>query len=156
MKEIDLITTTERRFEIGAIEGANPRLDHHEIGILRSDIWMKRRAMGAERQCPGLVGVAEDRRAFRLVHVSRGEADLDHGALLRSGIKSIASLGMCDEAAWPYNKPFAQKPPQTCYDQALKFTVTFFGLQTQTLDEMRSCLAAGFHHPFRSSDGSGL
>jgi len=76
------------------------------------------------------------------------EVDIDHGALLRNGIKSIASLGMCDEAAWPYNKPFAQKPPQTCYDQALKFTVTFFGLQTQTLDEMRSCLAAGFPFVF--------
>ena len=73
---------------------------------------------------------------------------IDKGAQLRDGIKSIADLGMCDEAAWPYNKPFAEKPPQTCYDQALKFKVTFFNLKTQTLDEMRSCLAAGFPFVF--------
>lgn len=76
------------------------------------------------------------------------DVDIDNGAQLRNGIKSIANSGMCDEAAWPYNKPVAAKPPQSCYDQAFKFKVTFFGLDTTTLDEMRSCLAAGFPFVF--------
>jgi len=76
------------------------------------------------------------------------EVDLDNGALLRDGIKSIASNGICDEGTWPYDKPFAEKPPQSCYDQALKFKTSFFSLNRDSLDELRSCLAAGFPFVF--------
>lgn len=77
------------------------------------------------------------------------DVDSDNGARLRDGIKAIANSGICDEAAWPYDKPFAEKPPQSCYDQAVTFkAVTYFSLNNTNLDELRSCLAAGFPFVF--------
>ena len=77
------------------------------------------------------------------------DVDLDNGAQLRDGIKSIASNGICDEKAWPYDKPFDEKPPQSCYDQALKFkALSYFSLDNTALNELRGCLAAGFPFVF--------
>lgn len=77
------------------------------------------------------------------------DVDIDNGAELRDGIKSIATNGICDEKAWPYDKPFAQKPPQSCYDQALKFkALSYFSLDNTALSELRGCLAAGFPFVF--------
>jgi len=77
------------------------------------------------------------------------QVDSDNGAQLRDGIKAIANIGICDEADWSYEKPFAQKPPQSCFDKALKFkAVNYFSLKNATPDELRGCLAAGFPFVF--------
>lgn len=77
------------------------------------------------------------------------QVDSDNGAQLRDGIKSIATSGICDEADWSYDEPFAQKPPQSCFDKALKFkAVNYFCLNKASLDELRGCLAAGFPFVF--------
>lgn len=77
------------------------------------------------------------------------EVNIDNGAQLRDGIKSIATNGICDETAWPYDKSFAEKPPQSCYDQALKFkALSYFSLDNTALSELRGCLAAGFPFVF--------
>ncbi len=76
-------------------------------------------------------------------------ADSDAGAYLRDGIKCIATNGICDEALWPYGEPFSRKPSQPCYDQALTYkTVNYFRMDNTNLNELKTCLAAGFPFVF--------
>jgi hypothetical protein len=77
------------------------------------------------------------------------EADSDSGAYLRDGIKCIATNGICDETTWPYSEPFATKPGQSCYDQALTYkAVNYYRLNNTNLNELKTCLAAGFPFVF--------
>jgi C1A family cysteine protease len=78
-----------------------------------------------------------------------GTTSSDAGAYIRDGIKSIATFGVCKEVDWPYDiSQFAVKPSQTCYDSAIKYVaVSYFKLDTN-LDELKSCLAAGYPFVF--------
>ncbi|MFF9646393.1 C1 family peptidase [Kitasatospora aureofaciens] len=94
--------------------------------------------------------------------VIEGHANTDSGAQLRDGIKSVANLGACPEDEWPYDGtpalsdggPFppnaraAQKPPASCYTEALKSTVTGYQRVTRDLNQMKACLASGFPFVF--------
>lgn len=72
----------------------------------------------------------------------------DAGANLRDGIKSLASQGVCRETLWAYDVfKFAVKPPQACYDLALKDVIKSYHA-LDTLDDMKSCLAEGFPFVF--------
>ena len=72
----------------------------------------------------------------------------DSGALIRDGIKSLAKLGVCHEDAWPYDiAKFPQKPPKPCYTAAKKHQILSY-FRIETLDEMRTCLAAGYPFVF--------
>ena len=74
----------------------------------------------------------------------------DNGAQIRSGIKSVASTGFADEATWPYvEKRFKVKPPQSAYDSAVKHkALAYMALNNTKLNELKSCLAAGFPFVF--------
>jgi C1A family cysteine protease len=62
-----------------------------------------------------------------------GTVDSDSGAQIRDGIKSIASQGDCPEKEWSYDiSKFAQKPPQKCYDDALKHKAVQYQRITRT------------------------
>jgi C1A family cysteine protease len=77
-----------------------------------------------------------------------GSTDYDAGASLRDGIKSLKNDGVCSEALWPYDtKRFAQKPPQRCYTEAKKHTITSYH-RISTLSEMLACLAEGYPFVF--------
>lgn len=77
-----------------------------------------------------------------------GTVASDSGAALRDGIKSLAKQGVCLEATWPYDiSRFAVKPSSACYKEALKHQITSYH-RIITLDEMRTCLAAGFPFVF--------
>jgi C1A family cysteine protease len=68
----------------------------------------------------------------------------DSGAMLRDGIKSLAKQGVCTEKKWPYiQSHFKDKPTKTCYAEASGHLITSYQ-RVQTLDDMRSCLAAGY------------
>jgi hypothetical protein len=54
--------------------------------------------------------------------VIEGTVSSDSGAQIRDGIKSVASQGDCPETEWTYDiKKFADQPPKSCYDDALKY-----------------------------------
>ena len=51
--------------------------------------------------------------------VIEGTVRSDSGAMLRDGIKSVASQGVCPEPEWPYDiSKFAEKPPAKAYRDA--------------------------------------
>ena len=77
-----------------------------------------------------------------------GTVAADSGAMIRDGIKTLASQGACTEKRWPYNPArFAAKPAKACYTQALGYQILSYA-RLNTLDEMRACLADGFPFVF--------
>jgi C1A family cysteine protease len=73
----------------------------------------------------------------------------DAGAMLRDGVKSIASEGVCPEAMWPYLIPkFADEPPRACYEAALEHQAISYERVLQNLMQMKGCLASGYPFVF--------
>lgn len=71
----------------------------------------------------------------------------DGGAEIRSGIKVIASQGVCREELWPYKiEKFADKPNQQCYDAAKIHKSLEYARVPQTDFALKTVLAS--HHPF--------
>ncbi len=80
--------------------------------------------------------------------VIEGTVDQDSGAMIRDGIKTLASQGVCTEKLWPYDiSQFTKKPTDACYQEALNYEITSYQ-RIDTTDEMRSCLADGFPFVF--------
>lgn len=82
---------------------------------------------------------------------------LDHGAQIRDGVKSVAKLGVCPEKMWTYDDSpppsedapcptckFAQKPPESCYTEALEHQILVYRRLPQDLTAMKGCLASGY------------
>jgi C1A family cysteine protease len=73
----------------------------------------------------------------------------DSGAMIRDGIKSIASDGVCAESMWPYAIPkFATRPTQPCYEAATDHQAVSYQRILQTPMQMRGCLASGYPFVF--------
>jgi C1A family cysteine protease len=69
----------------------------------------------------------------------------DSGAQIRDGIKSVARQGDCPETEWPYDiARFKTKPSATCYADARKYKVILYQRVTQTLSQLKGCLASGY------------
>jgi C1A family cysteine protease len=78
-----------------------------------------------------------------------GTINEDSGAMIRDGIKSIAQLGVCDEKDWPYViSKFTNKAPASCYKDALDHQALSYQRVTQSLTQMKGCLASGFPFVF--------
>ena len=78
-----------------------------------------------------------------------GTVSSDAGAQLRDGIKVIAREGVCPETEWPYDAArFAEKPPEAVYRDAFRDRVSAYFRISQTLLQMKSCLADGFPFVF--------
>jgi C1A family cysteine protease len=78
-----------------------------------------------------------------------GTVNEDSGAQIRDGIKSVASLGDCPEDLWPYDiTKFAVKPPQQCYQEALKFEAVLYQRLAQISNQLKGCLASGYPFVF--------
>ena len=81
--------------------------------------------------------------------VMEGTVDSDSGAQIRDGIKSVATIGDCPEAEWPYDiSKFADKPPTSCYNDAAKVKAVSYSSVLQSLNQLKGCLAAGFPFVF--------
>lgn len=77
-----------------------------------------------------------------------GTVKQDSGAQIRDGIKTLASQGVCFEVLWPYNiTRFTQKPSSSCYSLAKPHKAMTYS-RLITLNDMKSCLAAGFPFVF--------
>jgi C1A family cysteine protease len=73
----------------------------------------------------------------------------DSGAQIRDGIKSVAKQGDCPETEWPYAiAKFKTKPPAACYKDALKYKAVSYQRVTQTLGQLKGCLASGWPFVF--------
>jgi C1A family cysteine protease len=78
-----------------------------------------------------------------------GTVGQDAGGMIRDGIKSVVKLGVCPETDWPYVvTQFTKKPSQPCYAEALDHQVVSYQRVTQSLNQMKGCLAAGFPFVF--------
>jgi C1A family cysteine protease len=78
-----------------------------------------------------------------------GTINSDSGAMIRDGIKSIAKLGVCSETDWPYViGKFATKPKAANYKSALKNQLLSYQRVTQTLTQLKGCLASGYPFVF--------
>jgi C1A family cysteine protease len=78
-----------------------------------------------------------------------GTIDEDSGAMIRDGIKSVASQGACPETEWPYDiNKFTEKPSQKCYGDALKTRAQSYSRVARTLNQMKGCLASGYPFVF--------
>ncbi len=83
------------------------------------------------------------------------ERDIEHtvntdsGAQIRDGIKAVAKLGVCSEKTWPYDiKQFTVKPPPAAFAEAKKYLVTAYSRVTQSLPQLKGCLAHGYPFVF--------
>jgi C1A family cysteine protease len=89
--------------------------------------------------------------------VIEGTVCSDSGAMIRDGIKSVASQGDCPETEWPYDDAPAlpdgcwppdarakMQPPQSCYDDAIKHKALQYQSVDRNLADMRGCLSSGY------------
>ena len=73
----------------------------------------------------------------------------DAGAQIRDGIKCAVNQGACNEKTWPYNiAQFTKQPPAAAYQEAKKYQVTSYSRVTQTLSQLKGCLANGYPFVF--------
>jgi C1A family cysteine protease len=90
-----------------------------------------------------------------------GTVGSDSGAMIRDGIKSVATQGVCTELEWPYDDTSAgpdgswpagarpaQKPGAQCYTDAAENRATSYQRVVRDLDQMKGCLAAGYPFVF--------
>lgn len=77
--------------------------------------------------------------------VIEGTVRSDSGAMLRDGIKSVASDGACPEPEWPYIvRKFATRPSARAYKDALLDRAISYQSLIQDMNQMKGCLASGF------------
>src|ERR1700681_1333711 len=77
--------------------------------------------------------------------VIEGTVRSDSGAMIRDGIKSVASLGVCPEPEWPYRiAKFMTKPPARAYNDAKLDRAVSYQSIVQDLNQMKGCLASGY------------
>ena len=73
----------------------------------------------------------------------------DSGAEIRDGIKSINNQGVCTETTWPYTiSKFKTKPTAKSFTEGLLHKSILYQSLTQTLDQLKGCLASGFPFVF--------
>jgi C1A family cysteine protease len=78
-----------------------------------------------------------------------GTVASDSGAMIRDGIKAVASEGVCPEPTWPYVEAnFAERPPATCYKIGSTHPAVQYSRIVQNVVQMKACLAAGYPFVF--------
>jgi C1A family cysteine protease len=77
-----------------------------------------------------------------------GTVEFDSGAMLRDGIKTLASDGVCSETLWPYDPNiFMTKPTDQCYQEAQSRKISAY-FRLNSLNDMLKCLADGYPFVF--------
>ena len=73
-----------------------------------------------------------------------GTVNSDSGAMIRDGIKSLASQGVCLEKTVPYRiSQFTKKPSAAAYKEALLHQIKSY-YRIEGLQQFLQCLASGF------------
>ena len=69
--------------------------------------------------------------------------------MIRDGIKSVSKQGAPHEPPWPYDiAKFRPKPSPAAYRDGKKHPAILYQRLSQTLDQLKGCLAAGFPFVF--------
>lgn len=80
-----------------------------------------------------------------------GTVNSDAGAMIRDGIKSIASIGVCSEEDWPYNiNNFRKRPLKKCYKDALQDVIIKYE-RLSGIHAYKTALAKGYPFVFGMS-----
>lgn len=80
-----------------------------------------------------------------------GTVGQDSGARIRDGIKSVVQLGVCPEPEWPYSADLTivtKKPPSQAFTDALQNKAIAYHRVSQSLNQMKGCLADGYPFVF--------
>jgi len=81
--------------------------------------------------------------------VMEGTVNSDSGAMIRDGIKSVATDGDAPETEWPYDiTKFTEKPPAKVYSDAKQYKVLQYQRVLRNLTQMKGCLASGYPFVF--------
>lgn len=73
-----------------------------------------------------------------------GNIDYDSGASIRTGIKTLAKEGVCDEILYPYNiSRFKERPGDAAYYNAMKKRISLYE-RLNGINDIMACLADGF------------
>lgn len=89
----------------------------------------------------------------------------DAGAIIRDGIKSVNSNGVCKETTWPYiEKNLTKKPTDEAYAEGLKYKTLVYSAVGQDQNSVKSCLANGdpivfgivIYESFENTNNSGI
>ena len=73
-----------------------------------------------------------------------GDPGEDNGAQIRDGVKSLNTLGICDETLWPYEVlNLTNKPNPECYTAATPNKVLQYSSLNQDLNSLQQVLASG-------------
>src|SRR5467141_4316921 len=77
--------------------------------------------------------------------VIEGTVRSDSGAMIRDGIKSVASQGVCPEPEWPYKiSKFATRPSVRAYNDSLLDRAISYQSLVQDMNQMTGCLASDY------------
>jgi len=78
-----------------------------------------------------------------------GTIKYDSGAQIRTGIKSINSIGVCPEENWEYDiNRYREKPTDKCYDIAKNHKSVKYRRVKQDFDHLQECLRSGLPFVF--------
>ncbi|MES2377019.1 MAG: C1 family peptidase [Bacteroidota bacterium] len=81
--------------------------------------------------------------------VIENTVNVDAGAYLRDGMKTLSNWGVCTESNWPYIvNEFTKKPYESCYQTALDHKATSYQRVIRQLEQMKACLADGYPFVF--------
>lgn len=77
--------------------------------------------------------------------VLEGDAYLDQGAMIRSGITALMQTGACTEKGWPYDEEHLfMRPTKEQFSEAWKHRLKdALRLDNRRLSQLRNCLAQG-------------
>lgn len=78
--------------------------------------------------------------------LAEGTINVDSGAEIRTGIKSVNKIGFCDEKLWPYNvDDFKKKPVSTAYKNASLYkSLEYYRLDNTKINDLKACLFSGY------------
>lgn len=79
-----------------------------------------------------------------------GTVESDSGAQIRDGVKTVAKQGACrEDPTWPYQiSKFSQRPPKPAYTEGSQHQAIRYLRLSQTLGQLKGCLASGFPFVF--------
>ena len=82
--------------------------------------------------------------AYFNARAAEGGQGTDGGATLRDMVSGLANFGVCTEDIWPYDpQQVITRPTNDCFTAAIKNRIRLYA-RLNTLDDMLTCLAAGF------------
>jgi len=125
-------------------KGELPVFDQKNLGSCTGNAWAGLYAFDMQKQGES-VFIPSRLFIYYNERVIEGTVNEDAGAMIRTGAKVLAKIGVCSEKHWAYVPiKYKIKPTTTCYEEAAKFKALTYSRVPRTLHAMKSCLAGGY------------